>query len=56
MIGVGIALVVVGIIFLFVIPWVGIVVGVVGIALAIAWFAGFGRRAARGEQPADRRS
>ena len=55
MIGVGIALVVVGVIFLFVIPWVGIVVGLVGLALAVAWFAGFGRRAARGEQPADRR-
>jgi hypothetical protein len=54
-IGVGIALVVVGVIFLFVIPWVGIVVGLVGVALAIGWFAGFGRRAARGEQPADRR-
>ena len=56
MIGVGIALVVVGIIFLFVIPWVEITAGLVGIILAIAWFAGFGRRAARGEQPADRRS
>ena len=55
MIGVGIALVVVGLIFLFVIPWVGIVVGILGIVLAAAWFAGFGRRAARGEQPADRR-
>jgi Flp pilus assembly protein TadB len=53
MIGVGIALVVVGIIFLFVIPWVGIIVGIVGVVLAIAWFAGFGRRAARGEQPAE---
>jgi Flp pilus assembly protein TadB len=56
MIGVGIALVVVGLIFLFVIPWVGIIVGIVGIALAVAWFAGFGRRAARAEQPAERRS
>jgi len=56
MIGVGIALVIVGIIFLFVIPWVGIPVGIVGLVLAIAWFAGFGRRAAQGEQPADRRS
>ena len=55
MIGVGIALVVVGLIFLFVIPWVGVAVGIVGLLLAIAWFVGFGRRAARGEQPADRR-
>ena len=51
MIGVGIALVILGLIFLFVIPWVGIPVGIVGVVLAILWFAGFGRRAARGEQP-----
>lgn len=55
MIGVGIALVVVGIIFLFLIPWIGIPVGIVGLALAILWLAGFGRRAARGENPAERR-
>jgi hypothetical protein len=51
MIGVGIALLVVGIIFLFVIPWVGIPVGIVGLVLAVLWFAGFGRRAVRGEEP-----
>jgi hypothetical protein len=51
MIGVGLALVVVGLIFLFIIPWVGIPVGIVGIVLAVLYFAGFGRRAARGEQP-----
>jgi Flp pilus assembly protein TadB len=51
MIGVGVALIIIGIIFLFVIPWVGIPVGVIGLVLAIAYFAGFGRRAARGEQP-----
>ena len=51
MIGIGIALVIVGIIFLFVIPWVGIPVGIVGLVLTILWIAGFGRRAARGEQP-----
>jgi len=45
-IGVGIALVVVGIVFLFVIPWVGVPVGIVGLALAVLWLAGFGRRAA----------
>jgi Flp pilus assembly protein TadB len=55
MIGVGIALVVVGIIFLFLIPWIGIPVGIVGLVLAILWLAGFGRRAARGENPAERR-
>jgi hypothetical protein len=46
MIGVAIALVVIGIIFGFVIPWVGIVVGLVGVILFIAFAAGFGRRAA----------
>jgi len=55
MIGVGIALVIVGVIFLFIIPWVGIPVGIVGLVLAILWVAGFGRRAPRGEQPAERR-
>ncbi|MDP9231394.1 MAG: hypothetical protein M3O73_01370 [Actinomycetota bacterium] len=52
MIGLGIALVVIGIIFLFVLPWVGIPVGIVGLVLAILWFAGFVR--ARGRQPGDR--
>jgi hypothetical protein len=51
MIGVAIALIVVGIIFMFAIPWVGIVVGIVGIVLLVLTFLGFGRRAARGEQP-----
>ena len=51
MIGVGLALIVVGLIFLFIIPWVGIPVGIIGVVLAILYFAGFGRRAARSEQP-----
>ncbi|MDE3025129.1 MAG: hypothetical protein KGI93_06110 [Acidobacteriota bacterium] len=55
MIGVGIAFVLLGIVFLFIVPWVGIPVGIVGLVLAILWFAGFGRRAARGEQAANRR-
>jgi len=55
MIGVGLALVIVGIVMLFLVPWVGWVVCVVGLALAILWFAGFGRRAARGEQPTEHR-
>lgn len=46
MIGLAIALIVIGLIFGFVIPWVGIVVGIVGVALFIALVAGFGRRAA----------
>jgi hypothetical protein len=55
MIGVGIALLIVGVVFLFLIPWVGIPVGIVGLVLAILWMAGFGRRAVRGDQPAGRR-
>jgi Flp pilus assembly protein TadB len=51
MIGIGVALIVIGLIFLFIVPWVGIPVGIVGVILAILYFAGFGRRAARGEQP-----
>lgn len=56
MIGVGITLVFIGVILLFLVPWVGWVVGFVGLLLAILWFAGFGRRAARGENPAQRRT
>ena len=55
MIGVAIAFIVVGIILLFLIPWVGIAAGVVGLVLAIIWVAGFGRRAAEGDPAADRR-
>ncbi|MCW2977274.1 MAG: hypothetical protein JWM06_2555 [Actinomycetia bacterium] len=55
MIGVGVALLVVGIVLLFMLPWVGIVVGIVGLVLMVMYIAGFGRRAVRGEQPADRR-
>jgi hypothetical protein len=55
-IGVGIALIVIGVVFLFLIPWVGIPVGLLGLVLAILWVAGFGRRAVEGDPPADRRS
>jgi hypothetical protein len=56
MIGVAIAFVVVGVIFLFLIPWVGIAAGIVGLVLAILWIAGFGRRAVEGDRAADRRA
>ena len=46
MIGLAIALVVIGIVWGFVFPGVGIVLGVVGILLFIALVAGFGRGAA----------
>ena len=32
-----------------------VIVGIVGLVLAILWVAGFGRRAMRGEQPFERR-
>ena len=54
MIGVAIAFIVVGIVFLFLVPWVGIPVGIVGLLLAILWIAGFGRRAAGGDRYAER--
>jgi len=54
MIGVGIAFIVLGILFLFLVPWVGIAAGMVGLLLAILWVAGFGRRAAQRDAPADR--
>jgi hypothetical protein len=44
-IGVAIALMVIGLVFGFVIPWVGIVVGLIGVLLFIALVTGFGRRA-----------
>ena len=48
MIGAALALIVVGIVFFFIVPWVGIVAGVVGVALFLLFLAGFGRRAAEG--------
>jgi hypothetical protein len=51
MIGLAIALIVIGIIFGFVIPWVGIVVGIVGLLLFVAFVGDFGRRAADEPEP-----
>jgi hypothetical protein len=45
MIGVAFGLIVLGVILLFIIPWVGIAAGVVGLILAILYVAGIGRRA-----------
>jgi hypothetical protein len=53
MIGVAIACIIVGIVFLFMIPWVGIPVGIVGLVLAVLWVAGFGRRAVGRERYAE---
>jgi len=46
MIGVALALVVLGVVLLFIIPWVGIAAGIVGLVLAVLYVAGIGRRAA----------
>jgi hypothetical protein len=50
MVGVAIALMVIGLVFGFVIPWVGIVVGLVGLLLFITLVGGFRRRAASDER------
>jgi hypothetical protein len=47
-IGVALALVVLGLILLFIVPWVGIAVGVVGLILVVVYLLGFGKRAAEG--------
>ncbi len=49
MIGVALALVAIGIVMLFILPWVGIPIGIVGLVLVVAYLAGFGRRAAEGK-------
>ena len=50
MIGLAIALMVIGLIFGFVIAWVGIVIGIVGALLFILFVNGVGRRAASAER------
>ena len=51
MIGVAVACLLIGVLLLFLIPWVGIPVGIVGLVLVVLWMAGFGRRAVHGDQP-----
>jgi hypothetical protein len=46
MIGVAIALIVLGVILLFIVPFVGIAAGIVGLILAVLALVGVGRRAA----------
>ena len=46
MIGVALALSVIGVVLLFIIPWIGIPVGIVGVLLALGYLVGIGRRAA----------
>jgi hypothetical protein len=49
MIGVALALVVIGIVSLFVLPWVGVPLAIIGLVLLVLFLFGVGRRAA--EQP-----
>ena len=51
MIGMALALVVVGIVLLFMLPWVGVPIGIVGLLLLTAYLLGFGRRAATRSGP-----
>ena len=46
MVGIALALIVLGVILLFIIPWIGIAAGIVGLILGILYVAGVGRRAA----------
>ena len=48
MIGAALALIVLGVIFLFIVPFVGIAAGIVGVILLVLFLAGFGKRAAEG--------
>jgi hypothetical protein len=50
-IGLALALVVVGIVLLFMLPWVGVPLGVIGLALLVAYLVGFGRRTATRSGP-----
>ena len=51
MIGAALALIAVGIVLIFFLPWVGVPVALVGLVIAVLYLAGFGRRAATGSQP-----
>jgi uncharacterized membrane protein YccF (DUF307 family) len=48
MIGVALALIVIGVGLFFFVPFVGIPVGAVGLLLAVLYLVGFGRRAGEG--------
>ena len=56
MIGVGLVLLVLGVICLFIIPWVGVPAGIIGLVLVALWVGGVGRGLTRGasrrEKPA----
>jgi hypothetical protein len=45
--GLGIALLIIGLLGLLFFPWGGVIVAIVGLGLIIAFLLGFGRRAAQ---------
>jgi hypothetical protein len=47
MLAVALAAIVVGIVFLFVVPWVGLPVGAVGLVLLVLWLVALGRKSPR---------
>ena len=49
MLAVAIVLILIGILMLFLFPWGGIVLGIVGLALLVAYLVGFGKRAAESQ-------
>ena len=51
MVGVALGLIILGVGLCFLVPWVGIPIGAVGLLLAVLYLVGFGRRAATGTQP-----
>jgi hypothetical protein len=55
MIGLGIALLLIGVVTFFFMPWVGIPAAIIGIVLVGLFLAGFGKRAARDTTVSDRR-
>ena len=56
MIAIGVAFILIGVIFLFIIPWVGVPAGIIGLVLVALWVGGVGRGLTRGasrrEKPA----
>jgi hypothetical protein len=48
LIGAALALIVLGVILVFLVPWVGIPLGIVGLVLVVLFLAGVGRRATEG--------
>jgi hypothetical protein len=48
MIAAALALILIGVIFLFIVPWVGIAAGAVGVVLFALFLVGLGRRPAQG--------